>query len=117
MADDKKKLDFGKLGKRKKSTSKPAAPKKVYQEVVAQPPATEPTKTTAKVESKKEKKKVGRKSWKQPDVKYIRVAFDTPVATRQKLKQLLVGKFYETYISQDEMINVAIDDFIKKHSK
>lgn len=115
MADDKK-LDFKKLGSRKKETSKPQKPKKVYQEVT-QPPAND-KKVAAKAPAPKPKvpKKVGRKSWKQAGVEYTRVAFDTPIDTRQKLKQLLVGKFYGKYISQDEMINVAINDFIKKHS-
>ena len=112
MADDKK-LDFKKLGNRKKKTTKPQTPKKVYQEVT-QPLASDTVEK--KTAAPKEKKKVGRKSWKKAGVEYTRVAFDTPVGTRQKLKQLLVGKFYGKYISQDEMINVAINDFIKKHS-
>lgn len=114
MADDKK-LDFKKLGSRKKKTTKPQTPKKVYQEVT-QPPATEAVEKKKATPKPKEKKKVGRKSWKEAGVEYTRVAFDTPVDTRQKLKLLLVGKFYGKYISQDEMINVAINDFIKKHS-
>lgn len=115
MADDKK-LDFKKLGSRKKKTTKAPKPKKVYQEVT-QPPAAEEKVVQKKAAPKpKEKKKVGRKSWKEPGVEYTRVAFDTPLDTRQKLKQLLVGKFYGKYISQDEMINVAVNDFIKKHS-
>jgi len=113
MAD--KKLDFKKLGNRKKKSTKPQAPKKVYQEVT-QPPASEKVETKKVAPKPKEKKKVGRKSWKTPGVEYTRVAFDTPLDTRQKLKQLLVGKFYGKYISQDEMINVAVNDFIKKHS-
>lgn len=114
MAD--KKLDFKKLGSRKKTSNKPKPQKKVYQEVT-QPPASEDKIEQKKATPKpKEKKKVGRKSWKKAGVEYTRVAFDTPLDTRQKLKQLLVGKFYGKYISQDEMINVAINDFIKKHS-
>jgi len=110
------KLDFKKLSARKpKATpiSKPK-PKKVYQEVELVP-ATEAKKVKA-APKPTAKKKVGRKSWKKEGVNYTRIAFDLPVENRQKLKQLLVGKFYNKYISQDEMINVAINDFIRKHS-
>lgn len=109
MADSKNKLDFNKLRTRKATTPKPAEPKKVYQEVVQV--------ATPKKVVKKAPKKVGRKSWKESGVDYTRLAFDTPIDTKQKLKQLLVGKFFNKFISQDEMINAAIDDFIKKHSK
>lgn len=111
MADDKKKLDFSKFSARKKTEVTPTKPKtrKVYQEV------TEAPKEAVKAKTKPEPKKVGRKSWKEAGVSYTRIAFDTPVGTKQKIKQLLAGKFYDKYISQDEMINVALDEFIKKH--
>jgi len=109
------KLDFKKLGARKAKPNTVAKPKPkiVYQEV-EQVPTVEAAKKVKKAPVAK--KKVGRKSWKQADVNYTRIAFDLPIESKQKLKQLLVGKFYGKYISQDEMINVAINDFIKKHS-
>lgn len=67
--------------------------------------------------SKEKSQKVGRKSWKEEGVSYTRMAFDTPNSTKQKIKQLLAGKFYDKCISQDEMINIALKDFIKKHYK
>lgn len=67
--------------------------------------------------SKMKSQKVGRKSWKEEGVTYTRMAFDTPDTTKQKIKQLLAGKFYDKCISQDEMINIALKDFIKKHYK
>ena len=120
MADEKKKLDFSKFASRKKKETVPAKTKttrKVYKEVVEAPKEAQsvqegpPTPTPRKSAPKK----VGRKSWKAEGVDYTRIAFDTPVGTKQKIKQLLAGKFYGKYISQDEMINVALDAFIKKH--
>jgi len=124
MADDKKKLNFGKLRDRKKTIDKKPVPKKVYKEVVVTPATSEEEETPApKAKTPKpkkviqEKKKVGRKSWKKAGESYTRLAFDTPINTKRKLKELLHVKFFDTYISQDEMINEAINDFIKKHSK
>lgn len=118
MATDKNKLDFNKLKTRRK-TEAPPSPKRVYKEVEQLPKdETAPPPTSRKKVVKKEKvSKAGRKSWKENDVDYIRMSFDTPVSTRQKLKELLATKFYDVYISQDEMINVALDNFIKKHTK
>lgn len=108
-------MDFTKLGKRKQEQKK-TLPKKRYKEV-EEVSEKEVKKTAPK--KKKEvataPKKVGRKSWKKKDVEYTRMAFDTPMGTKQKLKQLLASKFFGKYISQDEMINVAIDEFVKKH--
>lgn len=115
-----KKLDFKKLAARKKkeTPSNPTEPKKrvVYQEVERAPIEAVSPKPVAKPKKAKTPK-VGRKSWKTEDVEYVRIAFDTPVGTKQKVKQLLAGKFYNKYISQDEMINVALEEFIKKHFK
>jgi len=124
MAEEKNKFDFKKLAGRKKSTA-PAKetqlPKKrvVYQEVEAAPIEAQAPKTVTPVTKVKKVKetKVGRKSWKKEGETYVRMAFDTPVGTKQKVKQLLAGKFYNKYISQDEMINVALEEFIKKHLK
>ncbi|MEO1517512.1 MAG: hypothetical protein AAFV95_20985 [Bacteroidota bacterium] len=115
MAD--KSLDFNKLKKRKPASPAPEKPKKVYKEVEVVP-ATEKA-PVAKVSSTptRKKGKVGRRSWKQQDVEYMRVSFDTPVATYQKIKQLLATKFFGTYIAKDEMLNVALDEFINKHLK
>lgn len=57
----------------------------------------------------------GRRTWKKEGVKYRRIAFDTPVETQRKLKELLVTKFFDTITYQDELINLAVDEFIKKH--
>jgi len=111
-------MDFTKLGQ-KKNQEKPKLPKKRYKEVEEIDETKEEIKKTKPVAKKKvveeAPKKVGRKSWKDADVTYTRIAFDTPMGSKQKLKQLLATKFFGKYISQDEMINVAIDDFIKKH--
>ena len=110
---DNKKLNFKKLGQRR-TTTEETTPSKVYQEV-EQPSAKEKAKAIVEKPKPKVKAKVGRKSWKSDNVEYTRLGFDTPVETKQKLKQLLAGKFYGKYISQDEMLNDAINDFIKKH--
>jgi hypothetical protein len=57
----------------------------------------------------------GRRTWKKEGVKYRRIAFDTPVETQRKLKELLVTKFFDTITYQDELINLAVDEFIRKH--
>jgi hypothetical protein len=57
----------------------------------------------------------GRRTWKKEGVKYRRIAFDTPVETQRKLKELLVTKFFDTISYQDELINLAVDEFIRKH--
>lgn len=120
-------LDFTKLKARKKTPEK-APVKRMYKEVeqiektaettrvveVEQPKAR---KATTKPKPVKKPAKVGRKSWKNEDTNYVRMAFDTPIETKQKLKELLAVKFFGKYISQDEMINAALDEFIKKNSK
>ena len=108
------KLNFKKLGQRKKVESATPTPTKIYQEV-QQPPAQDVVPN--KHQKEKTKAKVGRKSWKKPGTIYTRLGFDTPIETKQKLKQLLAGKFYGKYSSQDEMLNEAIKDFISKHLK
>lgn len=122
MADEKKKLDFSKFASRKKkepTTKAKTVARKVYKEVEEAPKeavSSPSIKSASQPKSKKTApKKVGRKSWKEEGVTYTRIAFDTPVGTKQKVKQLLAGKFYSKYISQDEMINVALEAFIKKH--
>ena len=119
MAEEKNKFDFKKLSARKKKAvpTEPVAPKKrvLYQEVAEAP--IEAVATKSKAKEQKKVAKVGRKSWKKAGVTYVRMAFDTPVGNKQKIKQLLAGKFYNKYISQDEMINVALEEFIKKHFK
>jgi len=57
----------------------------------------------------------GRRTWKKEGVKYRRIAFDTPVETQRRLKELLVTKFFDTITYQDELINLAVDEFIRKH--
>ena len=121
MAEEKNKFDFKKLSARKKTVEPPTTiktPKKrvVYQEVEAAPVEAQPPKPKP-VTKKVKETKVGRKSWKKEGETYVRMAFDTPIGTKQKVKQLLAGKFYTKYISQDEMINVALEEFIKKHLK
>jgi len=124
MATDKNKLDFNKLRNRKKTEKAPPT-QKMYKEVkqVPKKEANKPTSTPPKKKVTKEDvkvlvtNKVGRKSWKEKDVKYTRISFDVPIETRQKLKILLATNFFDVYTSQDEMINVAINDFITKHSK
>lgn len=141
MAD---KLDFSKLKKTRKPTAeRKAVPKKVYKEVeqvgagTASPassaPATAPKKealvkkATIRSESNTsgtvgrvtleapESAGRGRRTWKKEGVKYRRIAFDTPVETQRKLKELLVTKFFDTITYQDELINLAVDEFILKH--
>lgn len=128
-------LDFTKLKSRKKNTPD-TTPKRMYKEVeqvkkekseaddkratVSKTVVPPPRKKTAPKKSKTVEippAKVGRKSWKEEGVQYTRMAFDTPLTTKQKLKELLAVKFFGTFISQDEMINAAMDDFIKKHTK
>jgi hypothetical protein len=108
MTEEKNKLDFTKLATKKRTSPTPNAPKKVYKEVSALPAEPTPEKITGKV---------GRKSWKTEGVQYVRMAFDTPVEMKKQLKLLLFDKFADTYISQDEMINAALLEFIKKNGK
>ncbi len=83
---------------------------------IAQEATVAPVQRKPKAKSVKKKPgKVGRRSWKKEDVDYTRLAFDTPIETKQKLKQLLATTFFNKFISQDEMINHALNDFIKKH--
>jgi len=127
MADMKGGLDFTKLAARKKSTKKAPVKRVMYKEVEEVEKTSETTRVV-EIEQPKAKKpikakkikvpaKVGRKSWKAEGTNYVRMAFDTPIETKQKLKELLAVKFFGKYISQDEMINAAIDEFIKKHTK
>lgn len=102
MADMKGGLDFTKLKARKKSTSKTPVKRVMYKEVqeiektaettrvveVEQPKA----KKTVQVKAVKVVAKVGRKSWKTEGTNYVRMAFDTPIETKQKLKELLAVK-------------------------
>lgn len=137
MAD---KLDFSKLKKTRKPTAeRKAAPKKVYKEVeqvgASTPiaPAAAPQKEAPAKKATGRRKSVksatvgrktleapesagrGRRTWKKEGVKYRRIAFDTPVETQRRLKELLVTKFFDTITYQDELINLAVDEFIRKH--
>lgn len=108
---EEKKMDFTKLKKsRSKTTS--AAPKKqkVYKEVVEGP------KSVKSAPEKSSKQGRGRRSWKKPDVKYKRIAFDTPIESQRRLKELLATKFHGKITYQDELINLAVDEFLKKHT-
>lgn len=117
-------LDFTKL-KSRKTEVPDATPKRMYKEVVRTNVSAgeESTHTPAKAKKTPVKNKPkapakpGRKSWKTEGIDYTRMAFDTPLKTKQKLKELLAVKFFGKFISQDEMINAAIDDFIRKHTK
>ena len=130
---------------RKPAEKRPPSTKKVYKEVeqvTASPdpasstspaPASAPKKGAAKPKTRaaakaKETATTGRKTldapetagrgrrtWKKKGVKYRRIAFDTPVETQRRLKELLVTKFFDTITYQDELINLAVDEFIKKH--
>lgn len=60
-------------------------------------------------------KKIGRPTWKDPNTEYVRLSVDVPKPIRQQLKVLLYTKFKDQYISQDELINVAIGEFLAKH--
>ena len=104
-------LDFTKLPKRR---SKPkleevSKPKKRYQEVTE----VSNEKRSGKSVAKQGK---GRRSWKNPEKTYRRIAFDTPIETQRQLKELLATKFYGKISYQDELINLAIDEFLKKHT-
>jgi len=118
-------LDFTKLKARKKTTEKVPV-KRMYKEVEQVEKTAETTRVVeveqpnarkAKAKVVKKPAKVGRKSWKKEGTNYVRMAFDTPIETKQKLKELLAVKFFGKYISQDEMINAALNEFVKKHSK
>ena len=120
-------LDFTKLKARKKAADKTPVKRVMYKEVQEVEKIAETTrvveieqpkaKKSAKTKKVKAPAKVGRKSWKTEGTNYVRMAFDTPIETKQKLKELLAVKFFGKYISQDEMINAALNEFIKKNSK
>lgn len=61
-------------------------------------------------------KKIGRPSNKKSDVKYVRLSVDVPIETRDRLKIALYTKIKNKYLSQDEMINDIIEQFLQKHS-
>ena len=101
-------MDFTKLKARKKTSSAPAPKqKKVYKEVVEGPQSKDKTSP---------KQGRGRRTWKNPDLKYRRIAFDTPDASHRKLKELMATKFYDRFKYQDELINLAIDEFLEKYA-
>lgn len=102
------KMDFTKLKSRKKTTSSAVQKqKKVYKEVIEEPQSK--SKNVAKQGR-------GRRTWKNPELKYRRIAFDTPDASHRKLKELLATKFYDRFKYQDELINLAIDEFLEKYA-
>jgi hypothetical protein len=130
---------------RKPTAERKAVPKKVYKEVeqvgastsaapststapASAPQKEAPAKKTIGREKSGKSSTVGRKTleapesagrgrrtWKKEGVKYRRIAFDTPVETQRRLKELLVTKFFDTITYQDELINLAVDEFIRKH--
>ncbi len=106
MAQKKKFSGFGKL---KKTTDK------VKQEQVYVETNVEDLKQENRVGGR-QRKKMGRPTWKDPNITYVRLSVDVPKDVRDDLKVLLYTKFKDTYISQDELINAAINEFLTKHS-
>ena len=108
---NKSNMDFTKLNSKKKSAPvSPPKKQKVYREVVEVESAK-----NAEKPAKEEKKKVGRKSWKEPGVEYRRLSFSLREETIQEIKKLLVVKFYDKVSAQDELIEMALTEFIEKY--
>ena len=102
MAEKRKKFGFDKL----KNTTSKVKQQQVYIEG-----------NLADATGRPIAKKIGRPTWKDPNETYVRLSVDVPKAVREQLKVLLYTKFKDTYISQDELINVAIMEFLGKHEK
>ncbi|MEO0685039.1 MAG: hypothetical protein AAFY76_08350 [Cyanobacteria bacterium J06649_11] len=111
---DKPKMDFTKLKPRKPTKTQEKKPRqqKVYKEVI------QPGENDRVGESKaaKEPKKPGRKTWKEPGVEYRRLSFSLREETIRQIKTLLATKFYDKVSAQDELVDLALSEFIKKHS-
>jgi len=98
MADDKKsaKSKLGAISKKKLSRTKPVVPKPVIQEV-------------------KVKARVGRPTFKESGVKYVKVYTQIPESHRDAIKMSLLTKFKGIYKTQDEIINAAVREYLEKH--
>ena len=119
MKDNKKPLDFSKLSSKKSRTNTANdQPQTMYQAVEVTPSDQSKTSQVSKKKvAPKTQSKRGKKTWKDPNVEYVRLGFDTPAETNQALKKLMFGPLYGKYMSQDEMVNDALNAFIKKHSR
>ncbi len=59
-----------------------------------------------------EGKKQGRPSFKQPQLKYIKVSVDIPEETVFQMKEALITKFRGKYKTQSELIHEALLNYI-----
>ena len=67
------------------------------------------------IQEARPKKKVGRPTWRKEGVQYAKVYTHIPEEYKDAIKVSLVTKFKGVYSTQDEVLNQALKDFLKKH--
>lgn len=84
--------------------------KKVTQKTKTKPATSKPVIQEAKV-----KKKQGRPTFKKAGVKYERIFADIPEQLKADLDVLRITKFRQEYKTQSELINRALEEFVRKN--
>jgi len=84
--------------------------KKVTQKTETKPITPKPVIQEAKV-----KKKQGRPTFKEAGVKYERIFADIPEQLKTDLEVLRITKFRQKYKTQSELINKALEEFVRKN--
>ena len=69
------------------------------------------------IQKVKQLKKMGRPTWKDANIHYVRVSADIPIETRNAIKMALYDSLKDKFLSQDELINVAIREFLERNKK
>lgn len=59
--------------------------------------------------------RVGRPTFKESGVKYVKVYTQIPDSYRDAIKMSLLTRFKGEYKTQDEIINTAISEFLEKY--
>ncbi len=90
------KSKLGAINKKKLNRKPITTPKPVIQEV-------------------KVKGKVGRPTFKEKGVNYVKVYTQIPETYRDAIKMSLLTKFKGIYKTQDEIINVAVKEYLEKN--
>ncbi len=61
----------------------------------------------------KRSRKSGRPSAKKEGMKYVKITLEIPEEAKRKIAMSLVDKFYGKYKTQSEVINAALEKFLK----
>lgn len=62
------------------------------------------------------KKRVGRPTFKNETVKYVRIFSDIPEPLKDRMTVALVQQFKGQFSTMSELINVALEEYLEKHS-